>query len=67
MTNLRILIARTCLELRRLISVDLEREEGQTLAEYGLILALIALVVIGAVVIFGGQVNQMFQEIGSSV
>ena len=67
MTNLRILIARTCLGLRRLTSVDLEREEGQTLAEYGLILALIALVVIGAVVIFGGQVNQMFQEIGSSV
>ena len=67
MTNLRILIARTCLGLRRLTSADLEREEGQTLAEYGLILALIALVVVGAVVIFGGQVNQMFQEIGSSV
>jgi pilus assembly protein Flp/PilA len=67
MTNLRILIARTCLGLGSLTSVELEREEGQTLAEYGLILALIALVVIGAVIVLGGQINSMFQQIGSQI
>jgi pilus assembly protein Flp/PilA len=67
MNNLRFLIARTCLGLRTLTPVELEREEGQTLAEYGLILALIALVVIVAVTVLGGQINGMFEAIGSKI
>lgn len=39
------------------------REKGQGLAEYALILALIALVVVGAVAVFGTTVNGMFEDI----
>jgi pilus assembly protein Flp/PilA len=47
--------------------MELEREEGQTLAEYALILALIALVVIGAVIFLGGQITVLFDKVGSGI
>ncbi len=34
-----------------------DREEGQTMAEYGLIVALIAVFCIGAVTLLGGRVD----------
>ncbi len=43
------------------------REEGQGLAEYALILVLIAIVSIVALVFMGGQVSQMLSIVGSSV
>ena len=43
------------------------REEGQDLAEYALLIGLIALVVIGAVTILGGQITAMFDAIGSQL
>jgi pilus assembly protein Flp/PilA len=46
---------------------DLRREEGQTLAEYALILALIAVAVIGAVVLLGGKIKGLFNTVGSSI
>ncbi len=42
-------------------------EEGQGLAEYALILALIAIVVIGAVIFLGGQVNTIMSNVGASI
>ena len=39
---------------------SLEREEGQTLAEYALLLALIAIVVILAVTALGTQIQTVF-------
>ena len=42
-------------------------EEGQGLAEYALILALIAIVVIGAVIFLGGQINTIMSNVGSSI
>jgi pilus assembly protein Flp/PilA len=45
----------------------LEREEGQTLAEYAMILALIALVVVGAVVLLGGTVSSLFSKINAQI
>ena len=38
----------------------LEKEEGQTLAEYALILALIAVVVVVVVATLGGTISSMF-------
>lgn|GEM_PF-1977956 len=38
-------------------------EGGQDLAEYALLIALIALVVIGAVTLFGNQVTALFEAI----
>ena len=42
-------------------------EEGQGLAEYALILALIAIVVIGAVNFLGGQINTIMSNVGKSI
>ena len=42
-------------------------EEGQGLAEYALILALIAIVVIGAVIFLGGQINTIMSNVGNSI
>jgi pilus assembly protein Flp/PilA len=46
---------------------SLQREEGQTLAEYALILALIAAVVVGVVVILGGNIKGLFSSVASSI
>ena len=42
-------------------------EEGQTLVEYGLLLALIAIVVIAALVVLGPIVSGIFTEVGDSL
>jgi pilus assembly protein Flp/PilA len=39
------------------------REEGQTMVEYGLILALISLAVVAVMVLIGTQLNVKFGEI----
>jgi pilus assembly protein Flp/PilA len=44
----------------------LRREEGQGLAEYALILALIALVVVGAITFFGTTVQSMMNGIATT-
>ena len=44
-----------------------ERQEGQTMAEYALILGGIAIVVILAIVFLGGRIGDLFQATGSSV
>jgi len=41
--------------------------EGQGLAEYALILALIAIVAIIALVFLGGQVSKILSTVGASV
>ena len=45
----------------------LEREDGQGLAEYALILALIAVFVIGAVTFLGGQIDDILRTVGDSI
>ena len=42
-------------------------EEGQGLAEYALILALIAIVAIIALLFLGGQVSQILSNVGNSI
>jgi pilus assembly protein Flp/PilA len=42
-------------------------EEGQGLAEYALILALIAIVAIVALLFLGGQISKILSTVGSSV
>ena len=43
-----------------------KREDGQAMAEYGIILALVAAVVIGTLVIFGGQILNLFNTVVSA-
>jgi pilus assembly protein Flp/PilA len=49
------------------ITARLEREEGQALVEYALIISLVALLAIGGLTLAGGQVNSMFSAIGNSL
>jgi pilus assembly protein Flp/PilA len=44
-----------------------EDEEGQTLVEYGLLLALIAIIVIIALIFLGPIVSQIFQNVGDNL
>ena len=61
MTNMWNTIAlRLALVLRALEVPSIRREEGQTLAEYALILALIAVLVIGAVLFLSGKISGIF-------
>jgi pilus assembly protein Flp/PilA len=42
-------------------------DEGQSLAEYALILALIAVVAIAALIFLGGQISAILSEIGATI
>jgi Flp pilus assembly pilin Flp len=44
-----------------------DRQEGQTMAEYALILGLIAIFVILALVFLRDQISDLFERTGSSV
>ena len=41
--------------------------DGQSLAEYALILALIAVVAIAALLFLGGQINTILSQIGAAI
>ena len=43
----------------------IREEDGVTAIEYGLIAALIAVVIVGAVAVVGTQLNTVFQKIGN--
>jgi pilus assembly protein Flp/PilA len=43
------------------------KEEGATLAEYGLLLALIAVICIGAIAALGTQIKAMFNALAGSI
>ena len=60
MTALVVYLQNTIANLR-------ERQEGQTMAEYALILVGIAVVVIAAIVFLGGRIDDLFRATGSSV
>jgi Flp pilus assembly pilin Flp len=43
----------------------LRREEGQTMAEYGILIAVIAIVVIVAAIFLGSSISSLFNNTGS--
>jgi pilus assembly protein Flp/PilA len=43
------------------------KEEGATLAEYGLLLALIAVVCIAAITLLGTKISSMFVSVAGSI
>jgi pilus assembly protein Flp/PilA len=68
MTKLRTVFALSLMTAVQGFSLEsVKREEGQTLAEYALILALIAAVVVGVVVILGGNIKGIFSSVSSSI
>jgi pilus assembly protein Flp/PilA len=46
---------------------SLQREEGQGLAEYALILSLIAIVVIAVLIFMGGNIKTILSTIGNAL
>jgi len=54
-------------QLRSQFSGLLQDEAGQGLTEYGLIIALIAIVVIGAVAGLGGYLKQLFGDVTNNI
>jgi len=58
------MISQFMLWLKTFVITD---EKGQTLAEYALILALIAVVVIVVLGLLGGQIQDIFQQITDGI
>ncbi|MCW2964117.1 MAG: Flp/Fap pilin component [Actinomycetia bacterium] len=50
-----------------LLRIQLKREEGQTMAEYGLLIALIAVLLIGTLVLFKGALVNTFTSVTNSL
>ena len=50
-----------------LVRLQREDEDGQTLVEYGLLLALLAIIVIVALLFLGPIVSGIFQEVGDTL
>jgi pilus assembly protein Flp/PilA len=46
---------------------QLRSEKGATAVEYGLMVALIAIVIIGAVFALGGNLSNLFTDVGTAV
>ena len=53
--------------LQYLISLIDRDDRGQGLAEYALILALIAVLAIAAVTFLGGQINSILSSVGTKI
>jgi pilus assembly protein Flp/PilA len=47
--------------------IDVRDEEGQTLVEYGLIIALISIVAVAAMTFLSGKITTVFSNVGSSL
>ncbi len=53
--------------VRRLLAASAARSEGQGLAEYALILALIAVIAVTALVFLGGRISTILNTIGTKI
>ena len=49
------------------IRAQLAKEDGQTMAEYGMLVALIAVFAIAGVTIFGGALRDFFTGLGGQL
>ena len=55
------------IHLNRLFAIFRRDSDGQGLAEYALILALIAMVAVLALIFLGGQVQTILSTVGKSI
>lgn len=53
--------------LKHLVKFQNRDERGATAVEYGLMVALIAVVIIGAVTLLGNNLNTMFNNIAGAI
>ena len=52
--------------LKKVLSI-LREEKGQGMVEYGLIIALVSIAVIAAITLLGGNLNNIFETINSTL
>ena len=50
-----------------LVRIQLRREEGQTMAEYGLLIAFIAIVALIGIGLLGGSLKDFFTNIAGQI
>lgn len=53
--------------MRNLVTRFVKNDEGAALVEYGMLVALIALVCIGVITTLGGDLQQVFQKIDTAL
>ncbi len=58
---------RAALAFARVPMWSVGSDEGQTLAEYALILAFIAVLAVAALVFLGGDITKLFSSTGNSI
>ena len=44
-----------------------KNEEGQGMVEYGLIIALVAIIVIAGITLLGGNINNLFTKVAGNI
>jgi pilus assembly protein Flp/PilA len=54
-------------DIVRGLHIRLQGETGQTMAEYGILIAVIALIVVLAATLLGGQISSLFNSTGSNL
>lgn len=57
----------TCIYLKSLFDARVRNQKGQAMVEYGLIIALIAVVVIVALGPLGTKIKEMFTDVAGSI
>jgi pilus assembly protein Flp/PilA len=50
-----------------LVRIQLKREEGQTMAEYGLLIAFIAIVALVGVTVLGTSLSSFFNDLAGKI
>jgi pilus assembly protein Flp/PilA len=54
-------------DLVSLVKLRLGREEGQTMAEYGILIAVIAIIVVVAAALLGSSISSLFNSTAGKV
>jgi Flp pilus assembly pilin Flp len=50
-----------------MLMVRMRRQEGQTMAEYGILLGVIALVVVAVAILLGSSISTLFSSISKNL
>jgi Flp pilus assembly pilin Flp len=53
--------------MQELLSAMWTNDEGQDIAEYAVMLAVILVIVVGTIKLIGGKSNNVFSEVASSI
>ncbi len=54
-------------ELAGALVARVRREEGQSMAEYGILIAVIAVVVVAAATLLGGSISSLFSSLAGKL